>query len=176
MLKQNIVEVYSLSCRARFGGGSYGDTIFMCGFDATTLWQNHSVDSIGTEVDREFTADSIPAVNGPNGPLEFVPGLIEWLTGANAGDTSETDIITGADIELRIGTHFDIEVGDTFKIRPDCDKSMEQCRDDYDNFLNFRGEPLIPIGDEGSGQTPGGTYPLFAGIGVVDPIDDLEIP
>ena len=172
MLKQNIIELYSLTCRARFGGGSYGDTLFMCGFDATTLWQNHTVTGVGTEVDREFTADSAPAVSGPMGPLDFVPGLIEWLTGDNVETTTETDEVIGAEIKLRLGTTFDIQVGDTFKIRPDCDKSWDQCRNDYDNGLNFRGEPLIPVGDEGSAQTPGGTYPVFPGFGVVEP----EIP
>ena len=172
-LKQNIVEVYSLTCRARFGGGSYGDTIFKCNFDATTLWGNYTVDSLGAEVNREFTATVAPTVNGPNGPLDFVPGLVEWLTGANTGLTFETIEVIDADITLRVGLPFNIQVGDTFKIRPDCDKSWEQCRDDYENILNFRGEPRIPVGDEGSGQTPGGTYPLFTGFGVVDP---PEIP
>ena len=41
---------------------------------------------------------------------------------------------------------FDIESGDTFSIRKDCDKSVDSCKA-YGNFLNYKGEPLIPVGE-----------------------------
>lgn len=165
-LKQNYGELYSLTCRAVFGSGAdQGSCAFAgsCGFDAESLWQNHSVASVGAEVDRIFTADSAPTVNGPNSPppLPFVPGLIQWLTGNNAGHTSEVESVNGAVITLRFGTAWDIEATDTFKIRPDCDKTQESCINLYDNFLNFRGEPLIPMGDESSAQTPGASGVIY---------------
>lgn len=157
-LKQTYGSLYSLTCRARFGSGGGGSGCAVargqCGFDAESLWQNHSVSSVGSETDRIFTADSTPAVNGPNGALTFAPGIVHWLTGSNAGKQSEIEAITGAEITLRFGTPYTIEATDTFKIRPDCDKTWETCRDDYDNILNFRGEPKIPLADEGTQIVP----------------------
>lgn len=155
-LKQNYGQLYSITCRARFGSGGGGTCVRVgeCGFDAESLWQNHSVSSVGAESDRVFTADSEPAVNGPNGALSFAPGVVQWLTGSNAGAQSEIESIDGATITLRFGTPYAITDTDTFKTRPDCDKTWETCRDDYDNQLRFRGEPKIPIADEASQVTP----------------------
>lgn len=159
LLKQNYGELYSITCRARFGsgGGAACLTRCQCGFDAESLWQNHSVTSVGSEVYRVFTANATPAVNGPNGALTFVPGLVQWLTGDNAGLTSEIEAITGAEISLRFGTPFTIQATDTFKTRPDCDKTWETCRDDFANQLNFCGEPKIPLVDEVSQSIPSST-------------------
>lgn len=155
-LKQNFVEQYSLTCRARFGGGSYADGRFPCGFDASTLWINRTVDTVdSTEPDRIFDVNTTPVVNGPNGALSFAPGLVEWLTGDNAGLTIEVEEVVGSTVSLRFGTPFDIQATDTLRMRPDCDKSWITCRDSYNNHLNFRGEPFIPITDEGGNQTPG---------------------
>lgn len=168
-LKQTYGELYSLTCRAKFGSGGGGTCVSrgQCGFDAESLWQNHSVASVGSETDRIFTANSAPAVNGPNGALSFAPGVVRWLTGDNAGKTSEIESIDGATITLRFGTPYAIQASDTFKTRPDCDKTWETCRDDYDNQNNFRGEPKIPLTDEGSQATPNYS-------GIWSPSDTLE--
>jgi len=155
--KQNYISLYSLTCRAVFGsgGGATCITIDQCGFDATSLWQNHAVSTVGTEEDRVFVADGAPAVNGPNGALPFVPGLLQWLTGDNVGYTSELELVNGSQIELRFGTPATIQPGDTFKVRPDCSKRFqEDCIDKYDNYINFRGEPFIPLSDEAVQSTP----------------------
>jgi len=155
-LKQTYGNLYSITCRAEFGSGGGGACVGFgeCGFDAESLWQNHSVASVGAETDRIFTADTTPAVSGPNGALSFAPGLVRWLTGDNAGLTSEIESTSGAEITLRFGTPYAIQASDTFKTRPDCDKTWETCRDDYANQLNFRGEPKIPLADESSQATP----------------------
>jgi len=63
---------------------------------------------------------------------------------------------------------YDIEIGDTFRIRPDCDKLLATCRDEYDNIEYFRGEAYIPLGDESAAQTPGGTgWPIYPGAGII---------
>jgi uncharacterized phage protein (TIGR02218 family) len=168
ILKQNFITLYSRTCRNVFGSGGGGSCsgAFECGFDAVSLWQSHSVDTVGSETDRIFEADSTPSVSGPNGALAFVPGLIEWLTGDNAGGFSEVEAHSGTTITLRFGTEYTIQSGDTFRIRPDCDKAKRTCIDDYDNFVNFNGESEIPLGDESSNQTPGAAaYPVFPGLG-----------
>jgi uncharacterized phage protein (TIGR02218 family) len=172
-LKQNYGDLYSITCRAEFGSGGGSSCLIrgQCGFDAESLWQNHSVASVGAETDRVFTADSMPSVSGPNGALTFAPGLVQWLTGDNAGLTSEIESISGAEIALRFATPFTIQVSDTCKVRPDCDKTWETCRDDFDNIPNFRGEPKIPLSDEGSQITPN-----FTGTFSVSDIPTVEPP
>jgi uncharacterized phage protein (TIGR02218 family) len=159
-LKQTYSEVYSVTCRAKFGGSR-------CGYSASSLWQSHSVSAVSTEEpDRIFVADSEPAVSGPNGALTFVPGLIEWQTGDNAGKYSEVEAIDGTTIYLRFGTQYNIGASDTFQIRPDCDKKKDTCKDSFDNLLNFRGEPHINGGDESSATIPGATaFPTYPGVG-----------
>lgn len=75
----------------------------------------------------------------------FAPGVVQWVTGANAGREHEVesyDATTGA-IVLVIPTPNTIAVGDTFKIRRDCDKSKASCIA-YGNLLNMRAEPELP--------------------------------
>lgn len=161
-LKQNYGRLYSRTCRARFGSGGGGTCVQFgdCGIDAEALWQNFAVLSFEAG-DQVFTADSAPAIMGPGGTsLPYSPGLCMWLTGENAGWTSEIEALNGAEITLRYPTRYPIADGDTFKARPDCDKRWETCRDDYANQLRFRGEPKIPLGDEGSQSVPsfGGAF------------------
>lgn len=156
LLKQNYMQLYSVTCRAKFGSGGGGTCVGRgeCGYDAEALWQNLAVDSVGTETDRIFTADG-----SPTGSIPFVPGVVHWLTGDNAGLQSEVEEIDGANITLRFGTPYAIQAGDTFKIRPDCDKTWATCRDVFTNEEHFRGEPFIPLADERSQGVPSPVIP-----------------
>ncbi len=162
-LKQNYLDVYSITCRARFGS-QVGEEDFPCNFDAEALWQNNTVDEVGQDPDFEFIADITPSATGPNGALPFDFAVIQFLTGNNAGLSVETDTVdTGTKtIILRFNAPYPIEVGDTFKMRPDCEKRFaEDCIALYDNLPNFRGEPLIPITEEAPSATPGANVPGF---------------
>lgn len=155
-LKQNYIQLDSRTCRARFGSGGGGTCISrgQCGFNAEALWSNATVVAVGDESDHAFTLDSPPSATGPNGALTFVPGLVQWLTGSNAGLTSEIESVDGAAVTLILGTPYAIAVSDTLKIRPDCDKTWTTCKDVYSNQLNFRGEPFIPVSDASSQSVP----------------------
>jgi len=158
-LKQNFIDIYSLTCRARFGSEE-GDELFPCLFSITSLWSNGTVNAVGTEADRTFTASIAPAATGPNGALPFDVAIIEFLTGTNAGLTAETETISGTAITLRFQTVYDMTVGDTYRIRPDCEKRFaEDCVTLFDNGLNFRGEPWIPVSEEATSQSPGANVP-----------------
>lgn len=155
ILKQNYIDSYSITCRAKFGSAD-GEEEFPCLFDTTSLWQTTTVDTVGAETDRIFTAVDTPAATGPNGALGFEVALITFLTGANAGLTVETETVTGKDITLRFNAAYAIVAGDSFKIRPDCRKRYsEDCVDQYDNADHFRGEPWIPLTEESPAQFPG---------------------
>ncbi len=163
-LKQSFNELYSITCRARFGSG-VGEALFPCNFDAEALWDNGDVASVGAETDRIFTATTAPTATGPNGALGFGPGLLEWLTGDNVGLTSEIETVVGSVVSFRFPTPFPMTIADTYKARPDCGKRFaEDCVAEYDNFLNFRGEYLIPLADESSQSSPGAIAPIDLGL------------
>ena len=165
-LKQTFVDQYSITCRTVFGSQE-GFHRFPCNFNADTLFTDGLVDTVdAAEPDRLFTATFLP-VSGPNGNLEFVPGLIQFLTGANSQLWIETETVSGVTIELQFAVPHAIQVGDTFRMRPDCAKRWkEDCIDRFDNHLNFRGEPLIPLGEESPAGQPGANVPGF-GTGIL---------
>jgi len=85
----------------------------------------------------------------------FVPGVVEWLTGANAGRQNEIESYTAATqtVTLVIPAYQTIAPGDTFKIRRDCDKSKAACIA-YGNLLNMRAEPELPRANATDIQSP----------------------
>lgn len=175
-LKQSITEKWSLSCRAIFGSqpiGTPGAAVtqrFPCKFDAEALWEGGTVSTVGLESTQSFTTAGLSPAFGGN------PGLVRWLTGANAGRENEVDEFTDDAGVITIGlTHpamFTIQPGDTFEFRDDCPKTKAACKA-RGNWQNFRGEPNIPVGDAGQIATPGASAGLGTGgrltIGVTDP-------
>lgn len=160
------VQLYSRTCRATFGSQE-GDEKYPCFFDASSLWSSDSVLSVDVdEPDRIFTATTTPSATGPNGALPFVPGLVRFTSGQNAGLEVEIEEVVGDEIRLRFQTPYSIAASDGYDIRPDCAKRfIEDCIGLYDWGIWFRGEPWITAGDEASQVTPGATYPLVVRTG-----------
>lgn len=138
-LRQTIGGVDSRTCRAIFGKPA--NSQIGCGVDADALWVSGTVSAVDSEEPKRiFTADVSQAI----------PARIQWLTGNNA--SSKLYQVDTVDTTNHITRSFEplpfpIEVGDTFQVRPDCDKTLATCRDTYSNMINFKGEPLIPIGE-----------------------------
>lgn len=85
-------------------------------------------------------------------PGWFAAGMLNWVSGANAGMNGavKADVALaggGRRIELWVRPGAAIAVGDRFRIFAGCDKSAETCRAKFANFLNYRGFPHIP-GDD----------------------------
>lgn len=141
-LKQNVCELYSLTCRAQ-----YGDQ--RCG--ATLVWTEGSVIGQGPDPTTQFDTDLAAADD------YFVPGAVQFLTGLNAGRQLEVISYTGGRVSILLPLYYPPEVGDTFRIRIDCPKTVAACKDPRrDRWpLHFRGEPLIPVADSQAIQTPG---------------------
>lgn len=162
-LRQSIGSVYSRRCRAIFGTPANSHT--GCGVDADALWVSGTVTGIGDEPRRVF-ADAV--INLPTIPL---PGRLRWLTGRNASSRLyqiEAFSEQSGTIGLLEPTPFDIEAGDEFEIRPDCDKSPASCTA-YGNWLNYKGENLIPVGDGVESLTPQSQVPGgFVGSEVIE--------
>lgn len=148
-LKQkSIIEAGSNNCRVV----AFGDE--RCKYPVATLWDAGEVVSVGLETDREFTitGSGVSVVDD-----YYVPGLVEFTTGNNAGRSYEIESYTGGEIVLAIPTELAIQAGDEFNIRPDCSRLWEghnSC-DTYSNRPNFRGEPKRPVSESEQLMAPG---------------------
>lgn len=140
-LRQPIGHFWSRTCRAAFGTDANSQT--GCGVNADALWQSGTVTGVSDEPFRVF-ADSAMVIDPvPN------TARVQWMTGPNAGQrlyqVEGYGPQTGT-VALVEPTPFQIEPGHQFRIRPDCDKTPVNCAE-YNNFLNYKGEPLIPVGE-----------------------------
>jgi uncharacterized phage protein (TIGR02218 family) len=135
-----------------------------CGVDTDPLWISGTVTDVDPdEPDRIFTDSGYtPGAQLPK------PGLLEWLTGGNAERYIEVDEYDSGEFKLLMPLAQDIEVGDEFRVRPDCAKRfIEDCRDKWSNVPNFRGEPGLRPGDSGQSSVPGARINPVAGTGSV---------
>lgn len=131
--KQTISTVYSLTCRAGYGDERCGKKF---------EWATGVVTAQGDDAARVFYAAGLAGAD------EYYDlGVVQWLTGENAGLESEVFTFNaGGFIRLALPAGFDISTGDKFRIRQDCDKTFTTCKA-KGNVLNFRGEHLIPVSD-----------------------------
>jgi uncharacterized phage protein (TIGR02218 family) len=150
-LKQPVGGVWSRTCRAIFGTPKDSQT--GCGIPLTTLWAAGDVLAVGAEANRLFTG-SLLTNDSPGPPM--VGGRVQFLTGDNAGREFTIEEVDGLVVTLAETTTFPIQIGDTYRARPDCGKRYrEDCINIWNNGVNFKGEPLIPVGDSTAIQAPG---------------------
>lgn len=141
--KQPYINLYSRTCRAQYGDAK-------C--TLPLVWKNATVTTAGDNARITFQSTSLTESTGA-----WAPGVFEATSGANAGKQMDIDIYEsdamGGRVYLSMPLPFQMEVGDTFRVRLDCDKSFDTCKARA-NELNFRGEHLIPVEDSGL-QVPG---------------------
>jgi uncharacterized phage protein (TIGR02218 family) len=161
-LKQNIGEVTSLTCRAKFGsqpigtGGGAIEERFPCGFDTSGLW----VDVVATAVDSDepelvFSDGSLAQAND-----FFQFGVVTCTAGANAGQTREIESFASGQFVLRFAFTQPVALADAFQARPGCSKRRDGnngCKHWWDIQwgLHYRGEPYMPIADAAKLTVPG---------------------
>lgn len=153
-LRQTIGHVDSKTCRAVFGKD--GETQTSCGVNANALWQAETVTAISLEEPKiTFFASALSGISQP--------ARVRWTSGDNASSKLyQVERIEGVNglVTLLEPLPFSVQIGDTFEIRPDCDKMFTTCRDVYNNMINFKGENLIPTGEPintpGAGAVSGG--------------------
>lgn len=84
----------------------------------------------------------------------YVGGVLTWLTGDNAGRSIEVKQWDGANVlELFLSMPYAMQAGDTFRLRPGCDKRRVTCINKYANIHNMRAEPFTP-GQDAMAQYP----------------------
>lgn len=74
----------------------------------------------------------------------FNEGIIEFLSGANAGVTRTIKTHTTNRIEVTLTLPNIVQVGDTFRLLAGCDRTMTTCKAKFNNLLNYRGYPYLP--------------------------------
>jgi uncharacterized phage protein (TIGR02218 family) len=149
-LRQTIGSIWSLSCRATFGTEANSQT--GCGYDAEALW----VDCIVTAVDPDDPMRIFADHDNIMSEMGF-PARVRWTTGNNAAinrlyQVEAYSSVSGT-VALFEPVPFAIEVGDEYRIRRDCNKSPSMCLL-YGNYINYKGEPGIPVGDGIESRTP----------------------
>lgn len=129
------------TCRARLGDSR-------CGVD---LADHTAADTVGTvyAARRLFSGTSVFAPDGA-----FQAGELTFTSGPNAGVVREIKTFFGGIYELALPMPFDIEPGHAFSAVAGCQGRLEQdCRDRFDNVLNFQGEPHL-VGTDALTATP----------------------
>jgi len=139
-LQTKTIPLYSLTCRAKFGDDRCG-MVFQ--------WEAATVTSV---TDNPFL---VLTVSGPAQIDDYFNlGVLEGLTGDNAGAQIEVETWnTTGEIKLSFMAPFAFKVGDTLRIRRDCNKTEAMCLA-YGNIINMRAEHLTPVQDR-SVMVPG---------------------
>jgi uncharacterized phage protein (TIGR02218 family) len=159
-LQTQIGRWYLPECSATFGDAR-------CKVNAEALKQTSFVEEVNIDGDPLkfragdalasglwFASSTVVLASSAGGGLsgnvgDFSLGLVRWIAGVNAGTSIEV-AVHGEDglIVLPLPPARAIQVGDVFEILPGCDKTLEMCRDHWNNALNFRGFPHIPGGNK----------------------------
>lgn len=145
-LQQPVGIVSTKTCRARLGATT---GINRCMVDLTPWTYALAVATVTDK--RTFTfAGTLPDDT-------LGEGLVTWTSGDNAGTTHKVrthtatggDPVTGGTVTLQLPCVLAIQVGDTFTAVAGCRKRLlEDCRDKFNNVLNFQGEPHRPSFDD----------------------------
>lgn len=164
-LRQAIGDVWSHRCRAVFGSDPNDQR--GCGVDASGMW----VSAVVTQVDPDDAFRIFAASDLIGTPLRLFPGRVRWTGGRNASSRlAQVEAFSNVSgtVALFEATGFQIEIGDTLEIRDDCNKSPSDCLA-YANFINYKGEPYIPVGDGLETMTP--SAQVFGGLSGSEIVD-----
>lgn len=126
-------EFYSPTCRA-----ALGDARCTVDIEAT------AVDFTVTVVSGGGATVKAAALSQADDYWQI--GVLKMVTGSNTGLTF--DILSSDQSETAVllvsPPIVPIAVGDTGRIYRGCTKQPTFCRDEFDNIVNFRGEPFVP--------------------------------
>lgn len=146
-LQQAVGNVTTKTCRARFADHPTPNGKNLCGLSPSDWLDTGTVTAVTSRSEFEIAAANADVDD------YYGEGILTWTTGANAGLQQKVRTHgTGSDSSdgeaafvLSLPMPADVEVGDEFEIMAGCRKRLtEDCRDKFDNVLNFQGEPHLP--------------------------------
>ena len=131
--KAVIVETIVSTCLATLGDAR-------CKKDIDALIVEGEVDTIDS--DNVTIHDALRTEPPhPSGTSYFIGGKLTWLTGANAGFSMEIREATEGVLLLGLAMPEEVLPGDTYELTPGCSKVFGDCKETFDNVVNFRGFP-----------------------------------
>lgn len=142
-LQQPIGNVTTRTCRARFADFPSANQNNLCRLTAADYTETGEVTAVTSR--QVFTVDF--GSLSPSPPEDyFGEGVLTWTSGTHQGLRVKVKSYTAAGVVgLMLPLPADPEVGATFEIVAGCRKRLqEDCRDKFDNVLNFQGEPHLP--------------------------------
>ncbi|WP_444893449.1 DUF2163 domain-containing protein [Microbulbifer sp. TRSA001] len=158
-LRQSVGHVDSVTCRAIFGTDANSQT--GCGVNADALWQSATVTAVNSDEPKvTYLVDDIATLSTAANRWR-----VRWKTGDNVSarlyQIEAVDTASGQITQIE-PLPFAVQPGDELEIREDCDGQFSTCKY-HGNWLDFKGENLIPIGQ--ASDTPGAGISGSAGGG-----------
>jgi uncharacterized phage protein (TIGR02218 family) len=138
-LNQSVGFTYTASCPKTFGGQEFAG----CKKDLAPLTVTGTLTAINT---NSLFGDA--ARTEPDD--YFAAGTIQFTSGANAGlkplEIKRYDV--NGTIETFEPWYYAPAIGDAYIMIPGCRKRLEDCRDKWNNIVNFGGFSHIPTGSQ----------------------------
>ena len=138
-LNQSAGKTYTAACPKTFGGQEYAGCKVALGPLTVT-------GTLSAVTDRSIMRDSTRAEDADY----FAYGTLQFTSGANAGlkpievKRHEAD----GTIELFEPFYYLPVAGDTYSLIPGCRKRLEDCRDKWNNVINFGGFSNVPTSSQ----------------------------
>lgn len=134
-LNQSTGKTYTPSCQKKFGGQEFaGCKVALGPITVTGTISSVTSSSVFRDSTRAEAADY------------FGEGTIAFTTGANAG-LKPLEVKTHAadgTLTLHAPCHYPVAIGDAYSLIPGCRKRLEDCRDKWNNIVNFGGFSYVP--------------------------------
>jgi len=130
-LQQTIGRIYTAACDAELGDSRCSINIAPLTVTGTITNQTSPlqiVDTARTEANGRWSG-----------------GVLTFNSGSNINRSYEVRTsLSSGHITLLLPLSYNVNIGDSYTLRPGCNKSLEMCRNLYSNSVNFRGFPHVP--------------------------------
>lgn len=137
-LQQPVGAVTSKTCRARLADWPTVVPGMVCGLAAYDLMEAGTITAVTS---RQIVTDSSRA----EADDYFGDGTLTFDDGLNAGRSRVIKSFAAGVFTFTRAFDEAIDVGDAYTVMPGCRKRLEEdCRDKFDNVLNFQAEPHLP--------------------------------
>lgn len=138
-LNQSVGKTYTASCPKRFGGQEYAG----CGVELGPITVTGTI----THVTSGYVVRDSARAEAAD---YFAGGTLQFTSGDNAGLKAQEIKSYAADgtITLYEPVYYAAQVGDAYSLIPGCRKRLEDCRDKWNNVVNFGGFTYVPTSSE----------------------------
>jgi hypothetical protein len=131
-LEKPLVRPYLPSCPAVLGDSE-------CGVNLASFTITGTIESVdGSGLVITDATNITEAIN------TYAYGKITMTSGASSGYSMEVKSSTVGTVTLQQRLPFGISAGDTYTLVQGCDKTLDTCKNTYDNVVNFRGFRHMP--------------------------------